>query len=306
LSYKKTGGLRPHLIFFVLLISFLPGTIFPQSGNPFEVRQEIKADVPLNDSVKRHIDQSNPLEIVAVPENYIPNNTLVIKKPIPITSSLSDNQNFLFVAFIILLLFLTVLITFNRGLLVNIYRAIISDTYLKLVYRVQHSSQGLSYFLLYLFYFFNAGLFLFLILKFYKVHIVESDLLLYGGCVGIFAIMYLTKHLILRLIGLIFPVEKETSYYNFMIVAFNILLGIAFLPINGLISFSSSQVAMVCIYSGLGFFIIMYAIRQLRGMLMAGNYITFQKFHFIIYLCTIEIAPVLIIAKIILLFLGNK
>jgi len=198
------------------------------------------------------------------------------------------------------LLILTILVTFNRGLLNSIYKAIFNDTYLKMIYRLQQSSHALSYLLLYLFYFFNSGLFLFLLLRFLKISITPSDIKLYFMCVGAFVAIYLLKHLTLIVIGSVFPVEKESSYYNFMIVAFNIFLGLILLPLNAAIAFMSENIADLGIYIGIGLFILMYLIRQLRAMLLAGNFISYQKFHFFIYLCTVEIAPILVIARLIL------
>ena len=117
---------------------------------------------------------------------------------------------------------------------------------------------------------------------------------------------YFIKHAVLRAIGFIFPVQKEISYYSFTIIAFNIFLGIALLPINSLISFSNDKVANICLYLGVIFFLLLYCIRQLRGMFLAANYLTFQKFHFFVYLCTVEIAPILILTKIIFTSAGNS
>ncbi|HQW96637.1 MAG TPA: DUF4271 domain-containing protein [Saprospiraceae bacterium] len=259
-----------------------------------------------NKSPEESIDHSNPFEIKHVPANYAIRDTLLVKKPIPITSKKTANPNFLFVTISILLLFLTMLVVLNRSLLANIYRAILSDTFLKSVYRFQNNSQTLSYGLFYLFFILNAGLFLFLLLKQLKVDYFSSDPILFFVCVGIIAAVYLVRHLVLKIIGVIFPVTKEVGYFNFTILAFNIFLGIALLPINGLISFSGDYIATLCLYIGVIIFVILYSIRQLRGMLLAANFLTYQKFHFIIYLCTVEIAPVIILAKLIFTSIGNS
>lgn len=296
---------------FLISLGYFNEQIIAQSGtNPFELRAsetDKAADVkPGSPATESEIDHTNPFEIKHVPANYSLRDTLQVKKPIPITSKKVKSQNFLFVSISLLLLFLTILVVMNRSLLANIYRAIFSDTYLKVVYRFQNSGQTLSYGLFYLFFFLNAGLFLTLLLKQFKFNYFTSDITLFFVCVGVIALTYLIKHTILRLVGLIFPVQKEISYYSFTIIAFNIFLGIALLPINSLISFSNDKVANVCLYLGVIFFLLLYCIRQLRGMFLAANYLTFQKFHFFIYLCTVEIAPILILTKIIFTTAGNS
>jgi len=295
-------------ILFVFITLVFGGQLSAQ--NPFEVRQTpnlaARDTLKENKSPEESIDHSNPFEIKHVPTNYAIRDTLLVKKPIPITSKKTANPNFLFVTISILLLFLTMLVVLNRSLLANIYRAILSDTFLKSVYRFQNNSQTLSYGLFYLFFILNAGLFLFLLLKQMKVDYFSSDPILFFVCVGIIASVYLVRHLVLKIIGVIFPVTKEVGYFNFTILAFNIFLGIALLPINGLISFSGDYIATLCLYIGVIIFVILYSIRQLRGMLLAANFLTYQKFHFIIYLCTVEIAPVIILAKLIFTSIGNS
>lgn len=305
---RNLRNVRVINILFVFITLVFGGQLSAQ--NPFEVRQTpnlaARDTLKENKSPEESIDHSNPFEIKHVPANYAIRDTLLVKKPIPITSKKTANPNFLFVTISILLLFLTMLVVLNRSLLANIYRAILSDTFLKSVYRFQNNSQTLSYGLFYLFFILNAGLFLFLLLKQMKVDYFSSDPILFFVCVGIIAAVYLVRHLVLKIIGVIFPVTKEVGYFNFTILAFNIFLGIALLPINGLISFSGDYIATLCLYIGVIIFVILYSIRQLRGMLLAANFLTYQKFHFIIYLCTVEIAPVIILAKLIFTSIGNS
>lgn len=305
---RNLRNVRVINILFVFITLVFGGQLSAQ--NPFEVRQTpnlaARDTLKENKSPEESIDHSNPFEIKHVPTNYAIRDTLLVKKPIPITSKKTANPNFLFVTISILLLFLTMLVVLNRSLLANIYRAILSDTFLKSVYRFQNNSQTLSYGLFYLFFILNAGLFLFLLLKQMKVDYFSSDPILFFVCVGIIASVYLVRHLVLKIIGVIFPVTKEVGYFNFTILAFNIFLGIALLPINGLISFSGDYIATLCLYIGVIIFVILYSIRQLRGMLLAANFLTYQKFHFIIYLCTVEIAPVIILAKLIFTSIGNS
>lgn len=277
-----------------------------QNNNPFEVRQTDQDAMTkavgngLKGSAEDSIDHANPFEIIHVPANYALRDTLKIKKVVPIASNKTKNQNFLFVVISIFVFFLAILVSMNRSILENLWKSVFSDTFLKVVFRVQNSSHTLSYVLFYLFFFLNAGLFLFLFLKHYKVQIFESEAATFFTCIGLVLAIYLLKHLVLLLIGVIFPVEKEVGYYSFMLIAFNIMLGIALLPVNGIISFASDQYSTAFIIIGVGLFVLFYAIRQFRGMLLAGNFIADQKFHFFVYLCTVEIAPVMIITKLIL------
>ncbi|MEL6924738.1 MAG: DUF4271 domain-containing protein, partial [Bacteroidota bacterium] len=108
------------------------------------------------------------------------------------------------------------------------------------------------------------------------------------------------KHLILRLVAAVFPVQKEVLLYNFTIIIFNIVLGIMLMPFNLFIALATSPVAKILIYIVLGLVGLAYLYRSLRGIFIASKYLTFNKFHFFIYFCTVEIAPLAIDVKLVL------
>jgi hypothetical protein len=69
-----------------------------QLKNPFEVRQTphlaARDTLKENKSPEESIDHSNPFEIKHVPANYAIRDTLLVKKPIPITSKRQQIQIF--------------------------------------------------------------------------------------------------------------------------------------------------------------------------------------------------------------------
>ena len=70
------------------------------------------------------------------------------------------------------------------------------------------------------------------------------------------------------------------------------------------IAFAPSNLKLILIYLAFILIIGIYSFRVLRSLFLASKYISLHKFHFFMYLCTIEIAPVLILAKIIMLLTG--
>jgi hypothetical protein len=157
------------------------------------------------------------------------------------------------------------------------------------------------YWLFYAHFFINAGFFIFLILNHFDWYTNNSILILLL-CILFVAGAYLLKHLTLSTVAAAFPVEKEANLYGFVTLLVNILLGLALLPINLLVAFGPESVVNIVIWIGISLVILLYGFRQLKGLFISGRLVHSYLFHFFLYLCSAEIAPLLIVGK---LALGN-
>jgi hypothetical protein len=211
-----------------------------------------------------------------------------------------DNRNVLFGVTLLTLLFLASLLAVNRSLVKKAYRAIANDNYLRFLYR-EYKSMPWLYWLFYAHFFINAGFFIFLILDYFDWYSNGSILVLLLSILFV-ASAYLLKHLTLSTVAAAFPVEKEANLYGFVTLLVNILLGLALLPINLLVSFGPESIVNIVIWIGISLVILLYGFRQLKGLFISGRLVHSYLFHFFLYLCSAEIAPLLIVGK---LALGN-
>lgn len=118
-------------------------------------------------------------------------------------------------------------------------------------------------------------------------------LLLMSGVLGV----YILKHLQLFLLSLTLPCPDELESYNFIISTTNKTLGIILLPLLFLIAYLPSSTQATALYGSFFLLGMVYVWRTLKGLLSAANLILFRKFHFFVYLCAVEIAPTLILLK---------
>jgi hypothetical protein len=116
-------------------------------------------------------------------------------------------------------------------------------------------------------------------------------------CILGVAIAYTLKHLQLKVIAFIFPFSQEVTFYNFVVANTNKILAFLLPPILFIIVYVPSTVQLTVLYAILSFLGIIYLYRSLSGIIFAGTLILFHKFHFIVYLCAVEIAPILISLK---------
>ena len=116
-------------------------------------------------------------------------------------------------------------------------------------------------------------------------------------CIIAVMAFWLGKHLLLTFIGSVFPVEKEVRIYNMTIIVFNLILGIVLIAGNGLFAHGPEGLKLPLFYLLLATIAGIYLFMILRSLFSAGRFLSFHKFHFLLYICTVEIAPVLILVK---------
>ncbi len=280
-------------------VETLPKTKVDSTADSTELASRKKDSLP-SDSVPPVSNIENTKTAPQAPSSSNPelgmDNVSVKKSPLSPSFSLSKQRkrNLIFGTFILLVLYLTVVISFRRSVVNEIFRSILNDNYLNLLLRKQRS-RGLSQFIfLYFFSIINGGLFIFLISEQTELVSLEVNLL---SISVVIAAIYFMRHISLALLASIFPIEKTLSQYSFTILIFNLFLGLILFPVNLFIAFSPDILTIYFIYFALFITILFYLLRQLRGLFIAAPLLSQYKFHFLLYLCTIEIAPLAVLYK---------
>ena len=208
----------------------------------------------------------------------------------------SESNAFLFFLNLLSALLLAIVINTQKGAIKKITNAITNENVLKLIQREEKKGISGYHLLLYISFFINAGIFVYLIaFNFYNARGWMSFQWIFLGILGI----YLVRHIFLMLIGQVFPFKKDSQLYGFTIQTFNIFIGIILIPFNLIIAFGPEKTTVPLIYMGLIIIGILALLRTFRGFLIASSYIQGNLFHFLLYLCTFEILPILLLIKIV-------
>jgi hypothetical protein len=112
------------------------------------------------------------------------------------------------------------------------------------------------------------------------------------------------KHFFLYVLSTVFPLEKEIRLYNFIVMSAGILTGLVLTPLNIFMAYSPAPLSTTFMYLGIASFVIIFLLRAFRGLFVGATYLTTHPFHFLLYLCTAEIAPLAVLAKLVLLKSG--
>ncbi|MDX1478719.1 MAG: DUF4271 domain-containing protein [Saprospiraceae bacterium] len=272
------------------------------SENPFELRSGTspptrKDDNP--DALKPLPDEPASENVVTPPAETTPSPP--IEKPVTGQDTRDVVSNLvLFLLFGLVLLLLTWAVNINRGFLRKIYRAVLNENFSSLLLREQRfASNQYLYYLVYVTFFINAGLFLYFLSHYthWAGHFRHHPLMLF---IAFATGVYLVRHLALAILGGTFPIGKEMKHFSFNILLFNILLGIFLIPVNLFLAFGPADLYGVVITIALIGAGVVYLARQFRGLVIAGGLIGSNLFHFFVYLCTVEVLPVLVLFKLLI------
>lgn len=267
------------------------------TNNPFEIVPQLNE--PAQEA--KDIDSNNPFEV-----NQAKKTTLTPRpKPAPAPRTTLQQEDlktqtdkFLFIAVLSLLGFLTFCITLFRGAVKKVYEAFLNDNLLRLLQRENAGIAKLPYQILYLLFFITIGLLIYLLVN-RQGYYPENPAGFLMSCIAGVAVFFLAKHLILKVLATVFPIQKEVHIYSFSVLVFSIVLGILLIPVVAIIAFASPGFATMAVYFAYFLIVGILLYRALRGLLVSTRFFSFNKFHFLLYICTVEVAPVLIIIKLI-------
>jgi hypothetical protein len=111
------------------------------------------------------------------------------------------------------------------------------------------------------------------------------------------AAVYSFKLIILKACGYIFGLDREMAAYIFNIFLVNSILGMALLPLTGLLAFASWIPITWITGAALAVIAAAFVYRLFRGVLIAMSTPSFSPVYLILYLCALEIAPLLVVLK---------
>jgi len=295
---------RLSFVFFVALAS---GASAQQTGiNPFE----IVARLPESIRAKAVAAADVPPDIALNPFNVVPHRspgaapamsasmTFEPLDVLPTGATLSDTT--VFWILMLLLAFLTFSIATKRGIVSKAWRGFLNDNALSIAQKEATGLVGSTpYYLLYSSFLLNAGMFIFLIARHFNPKTFNNIGFLFL-CLLVAGLLFLSKHILLNILGQLYPVATEVRRYNFLILIFNCVLGLFLVPFNFLIGFAK-QYSDFLVFWTLALAGIFYLYRSVRAAAIGRKFLPGNLFHFLLYLCTAEIAPAAVLIKLAML-----
>jgi len=134
----------------------------------------------------------------------------------------------------------------------------------------------------------------------FKINLgIKGSFNVYLACLGIVIGYFLAKKFIYYVIGILTESKHEVQEYLFSITVYNRVLGLFLVPVSATIAFIPLSQVEPLLYSGLGIVIIFYLMSLIRG----GKIFLKKQFsisYLILYLCTLEFLPLVLIYNLLL------
>lgn len=147
----------------------------------------------------------------------------------------------------------------------------------------------------------SAGLYLsFLLFDYLKYRPVENFWTLYLYVALGLAAVYFVKFITLKLVGWTFNVRKAADSYIFVVFIINKVLGVFLLPFVVLLAFAQEplySIALLLSWVGVAG---LFLYRYMLGWAAARNEVRFNLFHFLLYIAAFEVAPLLLIYRVLI------
>ncbi|MBK8555629.1 MAG: DUF4271 domain-containing protein [Lewinellaceae bacterium] len=295
-----------RMILFLLLGLFMStGSLFGQQANPFDLQYRLPETARIAPE-----GTGNPFDLVphkvpgadlSLVETVAAKGTVGPVFQLPQRNTLAPGA--MFGILVVVLIFFTIAVGVDRATVGKAWRSFLNENALTIA---QRDALGLAgntpYFLLYANFLLNAGIFIFLIVQALSSSAYNNFMFLLI-CFGIALGVFLSKHLMIRLASWLLPIKTEAKRYNFLITIFNCVLGLFLVPFNFLIAFLLDYKDFL-VFWVIGLAILFYGYRSVRAISIGSSFLAGHQFHFLLYLCTVEIAPLLILIKLTMLQIG--
>ena len=207
------------------------------------------------------------------------------------------NNEWILGVFLLCFVIFTFVYTVYFRRLKQVFNSIISFRNLNLLVREGNIFKEIISIPLFLIYIFTISLFIYLVLSFYlKFSLAISEgYIFYFKIVFFVIIVIILKMIILLFMGILFKHIEINNLYILNFFLLDVITGIILFPLLIFIVYVESiNVLYFCFI----IIIIKYIIRLVRGFFIARFSIKFSQFYLFLYLCSLEILPMVVLLKI--------
>lgn len=207
-------------------------------------------------------------------------------------------ENWVMGVIVALLLFFAVIrITYPNEILVMI-QGFFNNRVLTQISKEENLFNSWPFVYLYLLFGFTIGLFLYLISTFTELGGIAEGFNLYLIFSLCILVLFTLKIITLRFLGFLFDVSRLVREYVSVLYLSYFNTALIFLPVVIIMAFSPKNLAGPFMIFGVFILTIIFIVQFLRAGASIFKTYSLSKFYLFLYLCTLEIGPILILVRI--------
>jgi hypothetical protein len=184
----------------------------------------------------------------------------------------------------------------------DLFRLFFRTTIKQLQVREQLMQTPLPSLLLNIFFVVSAGLYISFLLQHTRLKPIDNFWLMSFYCMLGLSIIYFIKFLGLKLSGWLFNIREAADSYVFIVFVINKMIGLLLLPFLIMLAFSQDNIYSVSLTLSVVLIAGLLGYRFILAYATIRNQVKVNPFHFFLYFCAFEIAPLLLIYRGLLLF----
>ncbi|MEP7237079.1 MAG: DUF4271 domain-containing protein [Ferruginibacter sp.] len=154
-----------------------------------------------------------------------------------------------------------------------------------------------------LFFVVSAGIYVYILLSYYHFIDAENKLVLILFSITLVSLIYFIKFCILKFTGWITGLVEVADTYIFVVFLINKIIGVFLVPFIIILSFSDPALVNITVLISLMSIGIFLLLRFFRSYGLLQNQLKISRFHFLMYIIGIELLPLLLIYKGLMVFL---
>lgn len=249
------------------------------------------------------IPDSSYRSIFKVYSQQYTDNKIVQVEPFHLKKSRNKSAVFYLVA-ALLLLFGIIRSTYSKYF-INMFRVFFNSSLRQSQLTDQLVQDKLPSLFLNLLFIFTAGFYFYFLIQREGLVAGKLDLLFLGSTIIAIMVTYIVKYFTLKLIGWITGYQNEADIYIFIIFLINKIIGLCLLPVIIILAFADPPLVKIFVIASFIIIGLMFLMRFFRSYSLLQHRLKVSRLHFLLYIFSLEILPLLLIYKAIALFLTN-
>ena len=310
--------LKPVL--FLLLNIILPVVLYAQITNdsnkvkPVTVQSLLPGDSNLvklptvlfkltkdSISVKPVVKRSQAAVYQQTMEQLLKHNIFLVSNTTPVATAYQERNpsqtEFKFYILLGTILFLSFLRFFYSRYFNNLFRVFFNTSLRQGQLTDQLLQAKLASMLFNLFFVITGGLYIYFLLIHHGWISEENSMLALSLSVGILALIYFIKFLTLKFTGWLTEYREVANTYLFIIFLINKILGVLLIPFIVVLAFSLPVIKSIGAVISLLMIALLFLFRFLRSFGLLKHQIKVGWFHFLLFIIGIELLPILLVYK---------
>ncbi len=295
------------IYFLGLLLFIFSAPLYAQTADTTNYSKDSLKTKPVVDTVKR-IDSAKAA--LAQKAAFIFKNRLLNIDAEPVSLAVQikkiKSNNLFFYLIALLVLLLAFLKYFFSRYFTNLFRVFFNSSLRQNQITDQLLQARLPSFLFNTFFILSGGIYASVLLAQYRLFKADNRWVIIFSSIALMGLVYLIKYCTLKFTGWLTGLQAEVNIYVFVIFLINKILGIFLVPFIIVLAFSDTGIVKIAALVSLMCIALFLLLRFFRSYSLIQNRLKISKFHFLLYITGLEILPLLLIYKGLMVYLTKN